>query len=205
MGAAAAAHSGNTAECRRERSWEYKERTCAPQLGPGAWGDVGRYGGVLCAPQLGVHAEDEPIEKHLHGERWGERGRGGERGGDGCSPLRHTRCAPRVYRSSAQSKCKSSTPRLKQRRRIGSSSSSVVTWAERARFLTSPHASPSGVSDGQSIPHYSPSCRGRVMDVSRLAAASTPPPARLRGLQRARAGHLHGDTWGDMGRHGETW
>ena len=43
---------------------------------------VGRCGeiwGVLCAPQLGVHAEDEPIEKHLHGanflddykaERW---------------------------------------------------------------------------------------------------------------------------------------
>lgn len=35
----------------------------------------------------------------------------------------------------------------------GPSSSSVVTWVIRARFLTSPQASPSGVSHGQSIPH----------------------------------------------------
>mmetsp|Transcript_21416 Transcript_21416/g.68394 ORF Transcript_21416/g.68394 Transcript_21416/m.68394 type:complete len:360 (+) Transcript_21416:50-1129(+) len=83
------------------------------------------------------------------------------------SPLRNTRCAPRVYRSSAQSKCKSSTPRLKQRRRIGSSSSSVVTWAERARFLTSPHASPSGVSDGQSMPHCE-GCSERGPDTFRV-------------------------------------
>lgn len=35
----------------------------------------------------------------------------------------------------------------------GPSSSSVVTWVIRAKFLTSPQASPSGVSHGQSIPH----------------------------------------------------
>ena len=35
----------------------------------------------------------------------------------------------------------------------GSSSSSVVMWVIRARFLTRPQASPSGVSAGHSIPH----------------------------------------------------
>jgi|MDSW01.2.fsa_nt_gb hypothetical protein len=39
-------------------------------------------------------------------------------------------------------------------RMIGASSSSVVTCVVNARFLTRPHASPSGVSDGQSIPHW---------------------------------------------------
>jgi len=37
----------------------------------------------------------------------------------------------------------------------GPSSWSVVTWVIRAKFFTSPQASPSGVSHGQSIPHYS--------------------------------------------------
>mmetsp|Transcript_29596 Transcript_29596/g.95621 ORF Transcript_29596/g.95621 Transcript_29596/m.95621 type:complete len:281 (-) Transcript_29596:1245-2087(-) len=70
------------------------------------------------------------------------------------SPFKKTRCPPRVCRSSAQSRWRSSTPRLKQSRRMGASSSSVVTWAESARFLTSPHASPSGVSLGHSMPHW---------------------------------------------------
>lgn len=37
---------------------------------------------------------------------------------------------------------------------IGSSSTSVVMWVMSAKFLTSPHASPSGVSLGHSIPHW---------------------------------------------------
>ena len=34
------------------------------------------------------------------------------------------------------------------------SSWSVVTWVMRAKFFTSPQASPSGVSQGQSMPHW---------------------------------------------------
>mmetsp|Transcript_28999 Transcript_28999/g.72326 ORF Transcript_28999/g.72326 Transcript_28999/m.72326 type:complete len:211 (-) Transcript_28999:108-740(-) len=69
------------------------------------------------------------------------------------SPFKKTRCPQLEYTSSAHSICMSSTPRLKHSLRIGSSSSSVVTCVDSARFLTSPHASPSGVSEGQSIPH----------------------------------------------------
>lgn len=36
---------------------------------------------------------------------------------------------------------------------MGISSASVVMWVINAKFLTRPQASPSGVSDGQSIPH----------------------------------------------------
>ena len=38
--------------------------------------------------------------------------------------------------------------------RRGVGSPSVVTCVSRARFFTSPHASPSGVSDGHNIPHW---------------------------------------------------
>lgn len=43
---------------------------------------------------------------------------------------------------------------MKASRMIGSSSTSVVIWVIRARFLTRPQASPSGVSLGQSTPHW---------------------------------------------------
>jgi hypothetical protein len=46
-----------------------------------------------------------------------------------------------------------STPRRYAIFVTASSGTSVVIWVMRARFLTSPHASPSGVSLGQSIPH----------------------------------------------------
>ena len=42
----------------------------------------------------------------------------------------------------------------------GASSSSVVICVIRARFLTRPQASPSGVSDGQSIPNCE-GCKAR--------------------------------------------
>lgn len=47
-----------------------------------------------------------------------------------------------------------STPSRKARRVRGPSSSSVVTWVMRARFLTRPQLSPSGVSAGHSMPHW---------------------------------------------------
>lgn len=34
------------------------------------------------------------------------------------------------------------------------SSQSVVMWVIKAKFLTRPHASPSGVSDGHNMPHW---------------------------------------------------
>ena len=46
-----------------------------------------------------------------------------------------------------------STPIKKHMFQIGSSSTSVVMWVMSAKFLTRPHASPSGVSLGQSMPH----------------------------------------------------
>ena len=48
----------------------------------------------------------------------------------------------------------SSTPRLKASLLMGSSSCSVVMWVISARFFTSPHPSPSGVSEGHTIPHW---------------------------------------------------
>lgn len=47
-----------------------------------------------------------------------------------------------------------STPSMNAKWIIGSSSTSVVMWVISARFFTSPHASPSGVSLGQSTPHW---------------------------------------------------
>lgn len=44
---------------------------------------------------------------------------------------------------------------------------SVVMWVMRARFLTSPQASPSGVSAGQSIPHWD-GCSDRGPDTFRV-------------------------------------
>mmetsp|Transcript_34960 Transcript_34960/g.87210 ORF Transcript_34960/g.87210 Transcript_34960/m.87210 type:complete len:276 (-) Transcript_34960:1173-2000(-) len=58
-----------------------------------------------------------------------------------------------VPKSKPASRCTSSTPKLSASRLIGASSSSVVTCVVSAKFLTRPHASPSGVSDGQSMPH----------------------------------------------------
>lgn len=44
-------------------------------------------------------------------------------------------------------------PRLCAKRISGPSSMSVVMWVIKARFFTRPHPSPSGVSEGHSIPH----------------------------------------------------
>lgn len=46
-----------------------------------------------------------------------------------------------------------STPSISAILMMGSSSTSVVICVIKARFLTSPHASPSGVSLGHNIPH----------------------------------------------------
>src|SRR5438105_700673 len=46
-----------------------------------------------------------------------------------------------------------STPSMNASLTIGVSSTSVVICVMSARFLTRPHASPSGVSEGQSMPH----------------------------------------------------
>lgn len=46
------------------------------------------------------------------------------------------------------------TTKTKACRARGSSSSSEVTCVSKARFFTSPHDSPSGVSQGQIIPHW---------------------------------------------------
>ena len=48
----------------------------------------------------------------------------------------------------------SSIPRLIQSNFKFSESYSVVIWVVKARLLTRPHYSPSGVSLGQRIPHY---------------------------------------------------
>ena len=48
----------------------------------------------------------------------------------------------------------SSIPRLIQSNFKFSESYSVVIWVVKARFLTKPHCSPSGVSLGQRIPHW---------------------------------------------------
>mmetsp|Transcript_55787 Transcript_55787/g.132416 ORF Transcript_55787/g.132416 Transcript_55787/m.132416 type:complete len:206 (-) Transcript_55787:1386-2003(-) len=83
-------------------------------------------------------------------------------------PLRNTRySSPPCVTSSPESMVMSSTPSEKQRRSIGASSSSVVTCVISARFLTRPHDSPSGVSAGQSIPHWE-GCSERGPDTLRV-------------------------------------
>lgn len=55
--------------------------------------------------------------------------------------------------SSPDSRPGSSIPKSIEILNRGCSGVSVVTWVVRAKFFTSPQASPSGVSEGQSIPH----------------------------------------------------
>mmetsp|Transcript_38168 Transcript_38168/g.94673 ORF Transcript_38168/g.94673 Transcript_38168/m.94673 type:complete len:241 (+) Transcript_38168:1342-2064(+) len=82
-------------------------------------------------------------------------------------PFNRTKAAPGLLISSPDSSSSGSTPSVCARRRRGSSSSSVVTWVISARFFTSPHDSPSGVSLGQSMPHCE-GCSARGPDTLRV-------------------------------------
>mmetsp|Transcript_22832 Transcript_22832/g.58526 ORF Transcript_22832/g.58526 Transcript_22832/m.58526 type:complete len:258 (-) Transcript_22832:1248-2021(-) len=87
---------------------------------------------------------------NLSGRRWMPRS----------VPLRKTIALCRSCSSAPLMSVLASTPSVYASCAIGPSSSSVVTCVMSARFFTSPHASPSGVSAGQSIPHWL-GCRAR--------------------------------------------
>mmetsp|Transcript_40259 Transcript_40259/g.84186 ORF Transcript_40259/g.84186 Transcript_40259/m.84186 type:complete len:319 (+) Transcript_40259:552-1508(+) len=93
--------------------------------------------------------------------------RRGERWTPSTKPLRKTRYMLPCDTSSPQRRLMSCTPRLYASRCIGSSASSVVTCVISAKFFTRPHASPSGVSAGQSIPHCD-GCSDRGPDTLRV-------------------------------------
>lgn len=77
---------------------------------------------------------------------------------------------------------------------IGPSSSSVVTCAIRARFLTNPQPSPSGVSQGQSIPHCNSIIDCKLLHmfiVIVLSDNQTKSNAYLARLQCSRSTNFH--------------
>mmetsp|Transcript_4312 Transcript_4312/g.17335 ORF Transcript_4312/g.17335 Transcript_4312/m.17335 type:complete len:243 (-) Transcript_4312:1285-2013(-) len=82
-------------------------------------------------------------------------------------PLRKTSADPSRCNSSPPTTLRSSTPSERQSDATGRPSSSVVTCVMSARFLTSPHASPSGVSEGHSMPHCE-GCSARGPDTFRV-------------------------------------
>mmetsp|Transcript_6034 Transcript_6034/g.24450 ORF Transcript_6034/g.24450 Transcript_6034/m.24450 type:complete len:330 (+) Transcript_6034:1394-2383(+) len=69
-------------------------------------------------------------------------------------PLRSTNALPGAWISPPVKYSSGSTPSACASERRGSSSSSVVTCVMSARFFTSPQLSPSGVSEGHSMPHW---------------------------------------------------
>mmetsp|Transcript_33124 Transcript_33124/g.78562 ORF Transcript_33124/g.78562 Transcript_33124/m.78562 type:complete len:283 (+) Transcript_33124:1479-2327(+) len=75
-------------------------------------------------------------------------------------PFRNTMALLRSWSSAPLTSVDASTPSAKASCAIGPSSSSVVMCVISARFLTSPQASPSGVSAGHSMPHWL-GCRAR--------------------------------------------
>ena len=75
-------------------------------------------------------------------------------------PLRNTSVEPGSFCGSPDSIPSCSHPRSNASSLSASAGSSVVTCVMRARFLTRPQLSPSGVSDGHSIPHWL-GCRAR--------------------------------------------
>ena len=93
-----------------------------------------------------IASEPNDITIHVnHKSVWGIDLRPGYRG-DICKCL--------SQRSNFSRRFLPSTPSIKASLMIGSSSTSVVMCVINARFFTNPQASPSGVSLGQSIPHW---------------------------------------------------
>jgi hypothetical protein len=95
------------------------------------------------------------MRRKLNGARRGAHGRSrtpgaAERTGD----IGRRAARRAVLKEETPKRHSPSTPSMYAIRMMGPSSMSVVMCVIRARFFTSPHASPSGVSLGQSMPHW---------------------------------------------------